>query len=186
MANCGCIFTVGYKKKAHFTLFSQTAHRSDELWQSQRSETAKGQVQNYYCACFAQLETTSSPQLTMNESRVGRGKNETNMLSCWHSGSHSVIISLSHLVLICDFDELVGGGLPWDSKHTHTHAHEPSPLISLIYYDMWLAANSILQICTLAGSRIHRCGAPRSFLSLYTLSDFPLSHSHRFIYFFCA
>lgn len=42
------------------------------------------------------------------------------------------------------------GGLPWD--YTHTHSHTPSLLISLIRYDMWLAATSILQICTLAGS----------------------------------
>lgn len=46
---------------------------------------------------------------------IGNGdEEETNMLSCWRSGSHSVIISLSHLVLICYFDELVGweGGGP--------------------------------------------------------------------------
>lgn len=89
---------------------------------------------------------------------------ETNMLSCWRSGSHSVIISLSHLVLICYFDELVGGvGDGGDSPettttHTHTHTHnrarEPSPHISLIECDMWLAAFSILQICTLTRSRM--------------------------------
>lgn len=88
------------------------------------------------------------------------------MLSCWRSRSQSVIVSLSHLVLICYFDELVVGGTPLRQQlhiHTHTHPEKPSPLISLMYCDMWLAANSILQFCTVTGSRMLRFGAQRLF-----------------------
>lgn len=70
------------------------------------------------------LQALSSPQLTKNESRVEGDKDETNMLSCWHCGSHSIIIiSLSHRVLICYFDELGGRGAPPQRPQTHTHLH---------------------------------------------------------------
>lgn len=86
----------------------------------------------------------------------GGGRSETNTPSCWRSGSHGAVGGLSHLILICCFDELVlverlvmgGWGGPMTQQQREREIQ--SLLISFMYFDMWLAANSILHVYTLA------------------------------------
>lgn len=191
------VFSLSALIKAHFALPSQTADLTPGLetihiWFSNLKRP--GHIWSE-CPVISSSARNNVFSSVNQEREQGRGRQEWDkhviLLAQRVSQRHHQSESSHFNMLLWWAGGGGGAGLPGDNKHIHTHTHtqKPSPLISLIYYDMWLAASSILQICTLTGSRMPNFCALRLFLPLYTCSPHHTDtnihkHNHSLRFFF--